>query len=280
MKENIILLDGAIGTSLWGKAEQRGIARKPVWIYNIEHPEIVGELAREYIDAGSRVILSNTFGANRPSVEHSSGYSCGDVVRAGVRIAKEAAAGKARVALDAGPLSELLEPYGDLTEEECAELYEEQLGAGMEEKPDLILLETFMDVEMMRVAASVALRYGVPVLCSLTFEQAGRTMMGNTVQQAIDTLAPLGIAAIGMNCSLGPALALPVIREFSEKTDLPLIFKPNAGKPVLGPDGKEVSPYSAEMFVDEIRPALEFVSWIGGCCGTDPSYIRALKAVM
>ena len=278
MKQDIVLMDGAMGTGLWAMAEARGLEKKPVWMYNVEQPDMVIALTREYMAAGSQVVQANTFGANRPSVERSSSYSVSDVVSCGVRLAKEAVAGTdVRVALSIGPLSEMMEPFGDLTEEEVEEIYEEQIGAGARAGADLVALETFMDVEMMRVAATVAKRYGIPVLCSMTFDKRGRTMMGNTVGRVIDELEPLGIDAIGMNCSLGPAEALSVIRSFSEGTELPLIFKPNAGLPQLAEDGTTVSDYDAAAFVREVLPALEYrVKYLGGCCGTDPSYIRAL----
>ena len=278
MKQDIVLMDGAMGTGLWAMAEARGLEKKPVWMYNVEQPDMVVALTRQYIAAGSQVVQANTFGANRPSVERSSSYSVSDVVSCGVRLAKEAVAGTdVRVALSIGPLSEMMEPFGDLTEEEVEEIYEEQIGAGARAGADLVALETFMDVEMMRVAATVAKRYGIPVLCSMTFDKRGRTMMGNTVGRVIDELEPLGIDAIGMNCSLGPAEALSVIRSFSEGTELPLIFKPNAGLPQLAEDGTTVSDYDAAAFVREVLPALEYrVKYLGGCCGTDPSYIRAL----
>ena len=102
-------------------------------------------------------------------------------------------------------------------------------------------------------------------------------MMGNSVQDVIDTLTPVGIDAIGMNCSLGPEQALPIIKEFSEKTDLPLIFKPNAGKPILNSDGTSSAPISAQEFAQLVKPAFEYVSYIGGCCGSDPSFITEIK---
>ena len=280
MSKKITLLDGAVGTSLWEKAEQAGIAKDPVWKYNIEHPELVTDLAREYLDAGAQIILTNTFGANAPAVKRSSTYAARDVVAAGVRLGRQAIGTGAKLALAIGPLSTLLEPYGDLTEEECRAIYEEQIGAGMDEGPDLIMIQTFMDLEMMRIAATVARQYPVPVFCTMTFEKVGKTLMGNSVKQVIDTLTPLGIAAIGMNCSLGPDLAVPVIREFASLTDLPLIFKPNAGKPILSADGDTVTSYDAATFVKDVEPALDVVSYIGGCCGCNPSYIRALRAAL
>ena len=272
MLHTLTLLDGAIGTSLWEKAEDK----VPVWRYNIENPAIVTELHNEYIAAGAKIILANTFGANAGAVEHSP-YTVHEVVSNGVRLAKEAAKGTdVKVALSIGPLSVLLEPYGDLTEEEATAIYEEQIGAGMSEGADIIMLQTFMDVAMMAVAVAVAKKYSVPVFCMMTFEKAGKTMMGQSVQDVLDVLVPMGIDAIGLNCSLGPDLAIPIMEEFHEKTDLPLLFKPNAGKPGTDANGTVTTAYDANTFVNDILPAASFVSYIGGCCGTNPSYIQCL----
>lgn len=278
MKKELILLDGAGGTSLWNMAEEKGYAKDPVWKYNVDHPELVRRLAEEYIAAGSRIIYANTFGANGPAVARCSDYSVAQVVSAGVRIAKEAAAGTGvKVALDVGPLSVLMEPYGDLTEEEAEAIFREQIGAGMTGQPDLIVLETFLDLEMLKVAAAVAKSYGVPVLCTMTFEARGRTMMGNRVEDIVEELTGLGVDGVGLNCSLGPADALPIIREFAEHTGLPLVFKPNAGKPVLAEDGSVVSPYGPEDFARDVAPVLDLVTYLGGCCGSSPEYIRVIR---
>lgn len=278
MKKDVTLLDGAIGTILWDKAEAHGVEKEPVWKYNIEHPEFVEDVTREYLDAGSEIVLTNTFGANRPAVNHSSSYTVDEVITAGVTIAKNLLRGtKARVCLDIGPLSQLLEPYGPLKKDKCAEIYDEMMKAGVDAGCDMIMMETFMDLEMMRIATLVAQKYDKPVFCSMTFEKHGKTIFGNPVQSIIDTLSPLGIDAIGLNCSLGPIHALPIIKEFSQKTDIPLILKPNAGKPILSDGGSTTASYSAEQFVEEIKPALKYASYIGGCCGSDPSYISGIK---
>jgi len=130
---------------------------------------------------------------------------------------------------------------------------------------------------MLKVAASVAKSYDVPVFCTMTFEARGRTMMGNRVEDIAEELSELGVDAVGLNCSLGPVDALPIIREFAESTDLPLIFKPNAGKPVLAEDGSVVSPYSAGDFAADVEPVLDLVTYLGGCCGSSPDYIKELK---
>ena len=279
--KNVVLMDGAAGTTLWSLAAAAGIKKDPVWVYNIEHPELVTELHRRYIAAGSRLIQANTFGANGPAVQRASKYQAVDVVKAGVRLAREAAAGTdIEVAAAFGPLSTLLEPYGDMEEDECRKIYSQVIDASIEAGADSIVLLTFMDLEMIRVAAEAAKRHDIPVYCSLTFEKGGRTMMGNTVQEIIATLTPVGINAIGMNCSLGPVEALSVIREFHEKTDLPLFYKPNSGKPITNPDGTVAAPYTAEQFAAEVAPALEYVGYVGGCCGCDDSYIQALKKLL
>ena len=265
-----VLLDGAVGTSLWELADKAGVARDPVWKYNIEHPELVLELHRQMIEAGAEIILANTFGANGPMVERCSSYSVEEVVKKGVELARKAAEGTGvKVAVACGPLSELLEPFGDLEEEEAEAIFRKQIGSGIEAGADLVMVQTFIDLELMKIAAKVAKSYGVPVFCTLSFEKVGKTMMGQSVEQVCRELEAIGVDAVGMNCSLGPELALPVIEEFSRQTKLPLVFKPNAGMP-----GQTTDP---EIFAELVASAAEYVSYIGGCCNCNASYIEALK---
>ena len=278
--KKITLLDGASGTRLWALSDAAGLPKKPSWTYNIEHPELVTQVAREYVEAGSGIIFTNSFNANRQMLAGQS-VSVAEVVSAAVAAAKAATAGTdARVALDVGPLNGMMEPYGELTEAEASEIFAEQIDAGMAAGAELIALETFMDLEMLRCAVISAKRYDVPVLASMTFQAGGRTMMGVSPANTVAALAPLGVDAVGLNCSLGPAEALPVLREFAAATDLPLIFKPNAGLPVTAPDGTVVSPYTAETFAKESAPALELAAYVGACCGSSADYIRALKSLL
>lgn len=278
MNDKIYLMDGAVGTTLWELAEENQIEKVPVWKYNIEHPELVEELHRRYVKAGSEMILANTFGANRFAVERSSSYSVTQVISAGMRIAKSVVEGTdVKVLAAAGPLTMLLEPFGDLTETQCAEAYREMLSIAVDQGADAIMLQTFMDLNMMKIAAQEAVKLGVPVYCTMTFEKVGKTMFGNSVEQVVNELTPLGIQAIGMNCSLGPDLALPIIEEFHKRTDLPLMFKPNAGKPILSADGSTASAYDASTFAKDISPALAYVNYVGGCCGSNDDYIKKLK---
>lgn len=271
MNKNIILMDGAVGTSLWAKADDK----VPVWRYNIENPKIVSELHGEYIAAGSQIILANTFGANATTVGKTE-YSVEQVVSAGIRLAKEAAAGTdVKVAFSTGPLTGLLEPYGDITEEDAEKYYREQFAAAMSEKPDIIYVQTFIDIEMMKIALSEAQKYDAQIFCSMSFEPVGKTMMGNSVKDMIEAIKPYRVDAVGLNCSLGPDTALPIIRSFKDYTDLPLIFKPNAGKSTVS-HGVSESAFGKELFVKDILPAADFVTYIGGCCGSDPAYIKLL----
>lgn len=272
--KNVFILDGAMGTSLWKRAGDHS----PVWQYNIKYPQTVIDVHREYIAAGSDIILTNTFGANRGAVSRYD-RSVFDVVSEGVRLAKTAAEGTdTKIALSVGPLSVLLEPYGDLTEEEAEDIYREQIGAGMSEHPDIIFLETFMDIEMMKIAARVAREFDAELFCSMTFEPVGKTMMGNSVDDVINGVSEFSPNAIGLNCSLGPETALPVIESFKEKTDIPLLFKPNAGKPQAPVGGVSENEFNADVFAkDAFEAALLGVKYVGGCCGTDPEYIRRLS---
>lgn len=267
-----ILLDGSAGTALWEMADAAGVKKTHVWKYNIEHPEFLLELHRRYVEAGCEMIQANTFAVNRHSVNRASDYSVSEVVSAAVSLAKKATAGtEVKVYAPFGPLSMLLEPYGKVTAAEAFDIYTEAVGAATEAGADMIILETFMDVKMARIAAEAVKQFDVPLICSMTFGKRGRTIMGDTIEQIIDILTPVGIDGIGMNCSFGPVEALDIIKKFREKTDLPLYFKPNSG---MGED------YTAAQFAKEVEPALDFVSYVGGCCGCDAEYIKELGKLL
>ena len=260
-------MDGATGTRLWALAEAAGFDRAPVWTYNLTHPELVRIVAEEYIAAGSKILCANTFAANGAEASRAPGVDVDAAVAEGVRIAKDAAAsaGDVRVAVDVGPLSAMLLPFGATKPETARSLFAAQIGAGVSAGADLIFLETFTSLDMLRIAAEEALKHSLPVLCSLSFDKSGRTMMGDSIEEIVDTLSPMGVAALGLNCSFGPDSAVPVIRHYAERTALPLICKPNAD-------------CGAEAFAETLAPILPLVSYAGACCGSDPDYIRAIAA--
>ncbi len=279
MKRDSRLLDGAVGTTLWQLADGAGVKRVPVWKYNLENPELVTRLHQGYIEAGSQMILANTFGANRQMVQKSSSYTVENVVRTGVRLAREAIGDRdVTLLLAIGPLMEFMEPYGDLEEEEVEDIFTEMVEAGVREGAQAAMVQTFMDLDTMLVACRAVKKYSLPLYATMTFEKTGKTMMGNSVEKAAKSLEDAGADGVGMNCSLGPDMAMPIISEFRKHTSLPLVFKPNAGLPISATTGGTTAPYTAEMFVNEVRPALEFVSYIGGCCNCDFEYVRRLKA--
>ena len=267
MPHEITLMDGATGTRLWELAERAGQARAPVWTYNLTCPELVRRVAEEYIAAGTKLLCANTFAANGAEVARVPGMDAASVVAAGVSIAKQAAsaADGVRVAVDVGPLSAMLVPYGTTEPERARELFAAQIGAGVAAGADCVFLETFTSLAMLRIAAETAMGCGLPVLCSLSFDKSGRTMMGDSIPDIVEALEPLGIAALGINCSFGPASAVPVVREYAAHTRLPLIVKPNAD-------------CGAADFADTLAPVLPLVSYAGACCGSDPDYIRAIAA--
>lgn len=283
-EKKITLLDGASGTSLW----ERTGDHSPVWKFNLERPDDVRAQILEFIETGAKIVLSNTFGANPPAVQKSSGMDPDEVVAAGVRLAKEAVAeAKAKagdgryddvkVAMAIGPLTQMLEPWGELPYDECRAIYEKMIAAGMKEGADIIYPMTFMDLDMLKIAVEVASRYGVPVFASMSFTEFGKTIMGNGVEDIVAALVPLGVAALGVNCSLGPDKALPILKEFAEKSPVPTIFKPNAGIPILSAHHTSVVPCTPENFASAFIPALPYADYVGGCCGTSPVYLAAVR---
>ena len=275
-QDGILILDGAMGTVL----QQRGLppGGQPE-LLSLTDPELIASIHRDYISAGSRVVYANTFGANSLKLART-GRSVEEVAGASVRLARQAAAGTgARVALDIGPLGELLEPMGSLTFERAYDLFREMMRAGAGAGADLIVIETMTDLYEAK-AALLAARENtdLPVFVTMSFEETGRTFTGCTVASMARTLEGLGADAIGLNCSLGPDLLAPLLKELCENTRLPVIAKPNAGLPDPVDGRYRMGP---DEFVRAIRPCLDAgVTIFGGCCGTTPEYIRALSAAL
>ena len=275
-KPEILLLDGGMGTMLQAAGLPLGCLPE---LWNLIEPEKVIAVQRRYVEAGSRVLYTNTFGANRCKTA-GCGRSVAELIAGGVRCARAAAAGSdVRVALDIGPIGQLLEPLGTLRFEEAYDIFREMMVAGTEAGADLIVIETMSDLYEVKAAVLAAKENtSLPVWVTMTFEASGRSFVGVTVPAMALTLTGLGVDALGFNCSLGPQELLPLVRELRRWTDLPLILKPNAGlpDPLTGAYG-----LTAEDFAAAMRPALESgVSIVGGCCGTTPDFIRALGSAL
>lgn len=269
---DFIVLDGGMGTMLQAAGLPLGLLPE---IWNITAPEKVTAIHREYIEAGSRVIFANTFGANRHKTE-KCGYTTAELIAGGIRAARKAAEGTdVKVALDIGPIGQLLEPLGNLSFEQAYEIFREMVIAGAEAGADLIVFETMSDLHELKAAVLAAKENtALPVWVSMTFEATGRTFVGVTVSAMALTLAGLGVDALGFNCSLGPAELRPLVEELRQWTDLPLILKPNAGLPDPATGAYTVTP---EDFAQDMMCSAELgVTILGGCCGTTPAFIRAL----
>lgn len=269
LKKHIVLFDGAFGTLLQKKAGNVGTLPERL---NEERPELIADIHRAYLDAGADVITANTFGAN--PLKAGSKELSDRLIRAGVALARKVAKDKF-VALDIGPSGRLLEPMGSMTFEEAYQCFADVVDAG-KEGANLILIETMADLQEMRAALLAAREHSdLPVLCSMTFEENGRTFAGCDPLCYAMTCAPLA-DAVGVNCSLGPAKLLPVVRAILSATDKPVIVQANAGLP----DADLNYDVSAEEFAKVYRTFLdEGVQIIGGCCGTTPEYIRLLRGL-
>lgn len=270
--KKFVILDGGMGTMLQAAGMPMG-ATPEVW--NITHFDEVVKIQKSYIDAGSNVIYTNTFGANRLKLERC-GHSVSEIVGAAVAVAREAAKGTdARVALDIGPIGQMLAPLGTLSFDEAYDIFREIVVAGKAAGADLAVVETMSDLNETKAAVlAVKENSDMPVWATMTFEESGRTFVGTTVSAMALTLEGLGADAIGFNCSLGPKALMPMVEELSKWTSLPIILKPNAGLPDPATGAYDMTP---EEFASEMVTASELgVSIIGGCCGTNPDFIAAL----
>ncbi len=267
-------LDGAMGTMLQKGGLQPG--RCPE-VLNITQPQTITGIHRAYIQAGSQIIYTNTFGGNRYKVR-DSGYGVTELVAAGVACAKQAAAGtSAQVALSIGPIGQLLEPYGSLTFDEAYDIFREMVTAGQEAGADLVVFETMTDLYEVKAAVLAAKENtNLPIFVTMTFEEGGRTFTGCSVSAMAAVLNGLDVDAMGINCSLGPGEILPLARELCALTNKSVIVKANAGLPDPATGIYHITP---EEFGEGMLPFVEAgVSYLGGCCGTDPDYIRAIVA--
>ncbi|MFI3201305.1 MAG: homocysteine S-methyltransferase family protein [Eubacteriales bacterium] len=272
-QNEFIILDGAMGTMLQKSGLQLG--ERPEEL-NLTNPELIKSIHRAYLTAGSQIVYANTFGANRHKLEGTN-LDLREIITNAVTIAKEEAKQfHAYVALDLGPIGELLEPSGTLTFEEAYEIFKEVVLIGVLAGVDLVVIETMTDLYEVKAAVlAVKENSELPVFVTMTFEENGRTFTGCGLENIAITLTGLGVDALGLNCSLGPVEILPLIKELATYTNLPLIAKPNAGLP-----DPETGLYNmgAEEFARVMKEyAAVGVKILGGCCGTDEQYIANLK---
>lgn len=269
LKKRILLLDGATGTNLLDKGLAPGESPS---ILNLKNPQAVYEIHRAYIDAGSDVILTNTFTANPINISSSK---LKKVITEGVKIAKRAAANKAIVIGDVGPLGELIKPYGEMGFNESYKIYYNIFKILYSSGIKTFLIETFTSIIEAKAAFLAAKNFSKEIFISLSLQENGRTIMGEIPESIAVVFEALGAKGVGINCTL-PEVAIEAIEKMAKITNLPLIIKPNAGKIKI--NGNEVhhtlSDFEMAKYFKKFVKA--GANMIGGCCGTSPVYIRSI----
>ncbi len=275
LKDNIVVLDGGMGTLLQSAGL---VAGEHPERWNITHPEVIQKIHADYYNAGSNIVNTNTFGAN---VLHFSEDELDEIVKAAIHNAKEAAKiskGQNKfVALDIGPTGKLLKPYGDLEFEDAVSVFAKTVKLGVKYGVDLVMIETMNDsYETKAALLAVKENCDLPVFVSNAFGADGKLMTGATPAAMVAMLEGMGADAIGVNCSLGPKQLTTVVDEYLKYASLPVLLKPNAGLP-KNVDGKTVYDVLPDEFAEDVNALVQKgVRVVGGCCGTTPEYIKAL----
>ena len=273
----VVVTDGAWATQLHRLGLPVGA---PPERWNLEHPDRVQQVARSYVEAGSLIILTNTFGGNRLSLaRHGLADQIRQVNQAGVEISLRAAGDQALVFASVGPTGKML-LTGDTTSEELQSVFEEQCQLLAEAGADGIVIETMSDLEEAAIAVRAAKGTGLPVVACMVFASGrdkDRTLMGNTPEQAAEALTQAGADGVGANCGQGIETFVPICRRLRSATDRPIWIKPNAGLPELV-DGQPQYRQTPEQFASSVPALVEAgAAFLGGCCGTSPDFIRAIR---
>jgi len=278
--QEIILLDGAIGTEL----DKRGLMGRAS--NNLDSPKAVLEIQREYAQSGCHALTTNTLTMNRIFIEtHNLGIDVREVNRAGVELAKQAADNTLYVLGDISSTGQLLEPYGDYKESEFYDTFKEQAQVLAEAGVDGFIIETVFDLrEALCALRACKENFQLPVIASIAFAtetKGGRTIMGNSAEDCAKSLTEAGADVIGANCGdLDPAQMAVVVSILKSATNKPIIAQPNAGKPRLV-DGQTIFEMAPSDFAAGISKCLHSgASVVGGCCGTTPEHIRAVVSLM
>ncbi len=272
-KKDFIFLDGAMGTMLQSSGLKLGERPEALSITN---PELVTSIHKKYVDAGSDIVFANTFGANSHKLE-GTGISVKDAIYAAVECGKKACENSnSFVALDVGPVGELLEPLGTLSFDDAYEVFKEMVVFGQQAGADLIVFETMTDLYELKAAVLAAKENAhLPIFVTMTFEENGRTFTGCTAEAMAYVMESLGVDAMGINCSLGPKEILPIAKRLASCSSLPIIIKANAGLP--NPENNTYD-VTAEDFASQMKPYADAgITIVGGCCGTTPEYIKLMK---
>lgn len=280
LTEQPLLLDGATGSNLLAAGMPRGVSPER-WV--LARPEALLRLQRAYVDAGSQVLYAPTFGANRAMMaSRGDGGDLTALNRALAALSREAAGGRALVAGDVTTSGTVPDAAPDYTYADALALYREQIAALDAAGVDLIVVETmFSAAEAMAAVEAAGEVCALPVLCTLTVEADGSLFSGGTAAEAAAALEALGADAVGINCSVGPDQLEAVISSIRGAVGVPVAAKPNAGMPSILPDGQVAYSMGPEDFARHMGALRRAgASVLGGCCGTTPEHIRALRALL
>ena len=279
-ERKVVFLDGGMGTQLQARGLQAGEIPEE---WNLRHPDDVRAVHAAYYAAGSDIVVTNTFGAN--AAKYHGEAPLADVIAAGVRIAREAAdaaEGRTRfVALDVGPTGRLLKPAGDFEFDEAYASFAEQIRLGVAAGADLIVIETMSDVYELKAAVLAAKEVcTLPVIATVALGEDGKLLTGASPEVVAALLEGLHVDAIGFNCGLGPDLLLPFAKRMIAATNLPVVVKPNAGLPKVV-DGQTVFLVGPEAFARDVGDLIRAgATVVGGCCGTTPAHIAAVRRLV
>jgi len=271
-EKELLFFDGGMGTLLQKEGLLPGESPET---WNIEKPEIIRKIHKSYRDAGSQILLTNTFGANRIKY-HDARYSLKDIVEAAVQNVKSIGE-HVVVALDIGPTGKLLKPVGDLSFDDAYEAFKEVMVYGEQAGADLIHIETMSDTYEVKAAVLAAKENtSLPVFVTMIFDERGKLLTGGDVATAVTLLEGLRVDALGINCGMGPKQMLTVLKEVAAHTSLPIIVKPNAGLPKQK-NGETYYDVTPEEFAKDLQELVRNGACIiGGCCGTTPEHIAAM----
>jgi len=279
LKKRVLIMDGATGTQLQKNKYLDDVAIPEE--LNIKFPERISEVYASYIDAGSDIILANTFGANPLRLkEHNLLDKADDIIREGVHLIRKAAGTKEIIAAgDISSLGEYIQPLGALSFDEAYEAFAFQAALLQKYGADILVIETMIEIKELKAAILAARdNFKGPIISQMTFSQDGMTVTGNDVKSFLAMAESLGVDAVGLNCSVGAKDLAQMAKVLCRNTNLPVSFKPNAGMPTLI-NRETVFPGTAEEFVESSMEAFSYgVNMFGGCCGTDPVYIKELAA--
>ncbi len=283
LKTRAMLLDGAMGTELLRAGLPKGACPE---LWNVERPEVVKDIHRRYFKAGSDAVLTNSFGGSRIKLA-SFGLEkrCFELNFAAARLAVSAKGPGTYVGGSIGPTGKFLQPQGEYEEKDFEEAFAVQAEALSTGGVDFLLIETMFDLREALCALRAARRVSsLPVFVTLTFNRTPRgyfTIMGNKVKECVESLEANGAEALGSNCTLDSAEIVALIGEIKKETRLPVIAQPNAGKPVLGADETVTYSQGIEDFLRHIPYIIaNGANIIGGCCGTNPDYIREMARIV